>query len=73
MSSVERQLEIPTWVVGLVVVLFLASLVYGIVIQSRILAVIVGWVWILGLGVSVFAVYLFYRFVLAVEKIADKL
>lgn len=73
MSSVERQLEIPTWAVGLVVVLFTASLVYGIVVQSRILAVIMGWVWIFGLGVSVFAVYLFYRFVLAVEKIADKL
>lgn len=65
--------EIPTWVPVVVLVLFFASLVYGIVVMQSLTAPILAWLWIFGIGVSLFVVYLLYRFVVAVETIARKL
>ena len=67
------EFEIPTWMLGLSFVLFVASLAYGIVIMQSLTAPIAVWLDILELGVILFAVYLFYRFVVAVERIASKL
>lgn len=67
------EFEIPTSVIGMFFVLFVASLAYGIVIMQSLTAPIAVWVDILELGVILFALYLFYRFVVAVETIASKL
>lgn len=67
------EFEVPASVIGVLFVLFVASLAYGIVIMQNLTAPIAVWVDILELGVVLFVVYLFYRFVVAVETIASKL
>ena len=69
----QSDLEIPTWVAGLLAVLVGLSFVYGIVVMQSLAAPLTFWFGVISLGASLFVVYLFYRFVLAVEKIADKL
>lgn len=71
MSIPEPLHEIPPWLVKLIGVLFVGSLIYSVVIGR--LFPIVLWLWLLGAGLSVFVVYLLYRFVLAVETIAEKM
>lgn len=66
------EFEIPTSVVGLVLVLFNLSLAYGILV-GNFTAPIAVWTGLVQLGVTLFVVYLLYRFVLAVETIANKL
>ena len=73
MSFVKQQPEVPTWIAGLVVVLFVATLVYGIVVMQSLSEPIMLWLGILGFALSLIVVYLLYRFVLAVEKIAEKI
>ena len=68
MSTNTLREEVPMWLIGAVVVLFLASLAYGIALQQTLL---IGF-WGLGFGLSLFVVYLLYRFVVAFEKIAEK-
>lgn len=67
------EFEVPASVIGVFFVLFVASLAYGIVVMQNLTAPIAAWADILELGVILFAVYLFYRFVVAVETIASKL
>lgn len=73
MSVREFRDEVPNWVVGLVLVLFGTSLVYGILVRQSLFEPIVWWIQILELALLVFVVYLLYRFVVAVEAIAEKL
>lgn len=73
MEVAQSDFEIPTWVAGLLVVLVGVSFVYGIVVMRSLAAPITFWLSVVSVGVSLFVVYLLYRFVLAVEKIADKL
>lgn len=73
MSFVQSEPEIPTWLAGTVAFLFVASLAYGVIILQQILLVVVFWGWLVGIGASLFLVYLFYRLVRAVETIAEKL
>jgi uncharacterized membrane protein len=73
MATSESEFEVPTWVaVGLVVAVFLTFL-YGILIQGTLFGPVLLWLWIGGIALSLFVVYLLYRFVIAVEKIADKM
>lgn len=73
MEFSEGNQAVPTWVVGSVVVLFAASLLVGIFIRGNPVAILSGWLWLFGVGFSLFVVYLFYRLVLAIETIANKL
>lgn len=73
MSLADRQPEIPTWAAALITVFVLFSFAYGVLIQGSFLAPIVLWLWLGGIVLSLFVVYLLYRFVIAVEKIADKM
>lgn len=73
MATSEPEFEVPTWAaVGLVVAVFLTFL-YGILIQGTLLGPVILWLWLGGIALSLFVVYLLYRFVVAVEKIADKM
>ena len=73
MATTESRLEVPTWVAGLLAVLVPGSFVYAVVVHGHLLAPIAWWASVLQLALGVFVVYLLYRFVLAVERIADKL
>lgn len=55
-----EEFEVPASVIGVLFVLFVASLAYGIVIMQNLTAPIAVWVDILELGVVLFVVYLFY-------------
>jgi len=72
MSTQELRDEIPSWLVGLVTVLFIGSFVYGIIVRASIIEPIEWWIEIIELAFLIFIVYLLYRFVIAVETIADK-
>lgn len=73
MNIQHQHVEIPTWIVGLVLAVVAVSFLYGIVVMQSLAAPITFWLGVLSLGMTLFVVYLLYRFVLAVEKIADKL
>lgn len=66
------EFEIPISVIGLILVLFVASLAYGVLIMQSLTAPIAVWNYIFGVAVILFVVYLLYRFVVAVETIATK-
>jgi hypothetical protein len=73
MATSEPEFEVPTWAaVGLAALVFLTFL-YGILLQGSLLLPFVWWGGIASVALSLFVVYLFYRFVVAVEKIADKM
>jgi hypothetical protein len=73
MSTQPLQYEIPTWAAVLVTVVVLFSVAYSLIYGGSILAPIVLLLWLGGVALSLFVVYLLYRFVIAVEKIADKM
>lgn len=67
----QTDYEVPYWVAGLIVIGVFGSLGFGLLVGN-----LAGLIAILGglirLGVAVFLIYLFYRFVVAVETIAEK-
>lgn len=73
MRFAQSEPEIPTWLAGVIVLLVTASFAYGVVVLQSLIAVVMVWLWMLGIVLSVFVVYLLYRFVVAVEQIADKI
>lgn len=67
----ETDYEVPYW---LAVVIFLAvfgSLAVGFVV-GNLAGLVAIWAGILRLALGLFVIYLFYRFVVAVETIAEK-
>lgn len=77
MSTAKLRDEVPTWPTIGVALIILISLPYTILIQGTLTGGLFQWasIWsgVLGIALSLFLVYLFYRLVVAVEKIADKL
>lgn len=69
----QQTFEVPRWVAAVLLILVGASFLYGIVVMQSLAAPIILWLALLSAGVSLFVVYLFYRFVIAVETIAAKL
>lgn len=67
------EFEVPTSAIGLTLLLFVTSLAYGVLIMRNPAAMIAVWINIFQLGVLLFVVYLFYRFVVAVETIATRI
>lgn len=67
----EAGFEIPTWILGAVLILFVASFAYGLLVMRSIIAPVAVWVGLLGVALILFVVYLLFRLVVAVEKIAD--
>jgi|GEM_PF-258858 hypothetical protein len=73
MERRELLFDIPSWVPKLLVALFAGSLVYGHYVRQSIFEPLVWWLSAVELTAFVVTVYLFYRFVVAVEEIAEKL
>lgn len=73
METQELNFEVPTWLAGLLIVLVGTTFTYGIVVRGSVLEPLMAWLWLLGAGITLFVVYLLYRFVIAVETIAAKL
>ena len=69
----QQEYEVPRWVAVVLLSLIGASVFYGIVVMQSLVAPIILWLTILSVGLSLFVVYLLYRFVVAVETIAEKL
>lgn len=72
MSVKDREFEVPTWAAAVLVVLVGLSFLYGILVMRSITAPAVLWLGIAGVALNLFVVYLLYRFVVAVETIAEK-
>ena len=73
MSVKDREFEVPTWAAAVLVVLVGLSFLYGVLFMRSIAAPAFFWLGIAGVALNLFVVYLLYRFVIAVEKIADKI
>jgi len=69
----ELPTSVPRWVVVALLAAIGLSFVYGIVIMGSLTAPLGLWVSIGSLALTLFIVYLLYRFVIAVETIAEKL
>ncbi|RZV10341.1 hypothetical protein BDK88_1496 [Natrinema hispanicum] len=71
MSAVFLQEKIPRFAVPAIIVLLAGSLLYSVFVTAQIFAWLVFWGGLFLIGLSLFVVYLLYRLVLAVERIAD--
>lgn len=73
MDTRNSRFEVPTWLAVVLLVAVGASAFYGVFVRRSLAEPLAMWLGILQIAVGLFVVYLLYRFVLAVEKIADKL
>lgn len=73
METRDSQFEVPTWLAVLLLAVVGATVLFSILVRGRLAEVVALWLGVFQVAVGLFVVYLFYRFVLAVEKIADKL
>ena len=69
----ESGFAIPTWILGIVIIVFVISLAFGVLVYGHIFATVAMWIGLIVTALSLFVVYLLYRFVLAFEKIADNI
>ena len=69
----ESRLGVPRWAVVALVAAIGLSVVYGVVIIGSVAAPLRIWLNLVEPAVLVVAVFLLYRFVVAVETIAEKL
>ena len=67
----ESDYEVPTWVAVLLVVAIVGTLGYGLVVGT-LAGPLAFWAGVLRLALTLLVVYLFWRFVVAVELIAQK-
>jgi hypothetical protein len=72
MGTRNSRPTVPTWVAGLVVVLTVAVVGYVVVYGGELDAPVFVLFGTVGVGVSTLTLYLLYRFVVAVETIAEK-
>lgn len=63
---------VPNWLVGTVIAILGLSSVFALFLQ-RVGTVVTVWLWLVRLSVLLFVIYLFYRLVLAAERIAEKI
>lgn len=63
--------SIPTWVVVTITFILGLSAIFAILLR-RTRTVVTFWYWLVLIVLSTFVLYLFYRLVLAVEKIAEE-
>ena len=73
MATHDSGPEIPTWVAGVVVAVVLVAFSYVFVFGGHVFAPLAALVGLIQFGLALFVVYLLYRFVVAVETIAEKL
>jgi protein-S-isoprenylcysteine O-methyltransferase Ste14 len=73
MSVADLQTKLPRFTVPTIVGLLAVSLLYSVLVTANITLWLAVWGGLLSIGIGLFVVYLFYRLVLAVERIADNL
>ncbi|GAA0675052.1 hypothetical protein ACFQDG_02260 [Natronoarchaeum mannanilyticum] len=73
MATRDARNELPTWAAGLILALLAVIAAYVIVFGGHLAAPIAALFWVIGVVLSLFTLYLLYRFVVAVETIAEKL
>ncbi|MBX0298272.1 hypothetical protein [Haloarcula nitratireducens] len=71
MSVADLQIKVPRFIVPTIAGLLLVSLLYSVLVTANIILWLAVWGGLLSIGIGLFVVYLFYRLVLAVERIAD--
>lgn len=67
----QTDFEVPYWVAGLIVIVLFGSLGFGFIF-GNLAGLVAIWVGVIRLSLALFLIYLFYRFVVAVETIAEK-
>lgn len=72
MSTRNSRYTVPTWVAGLIVILTVAAVGYVVIYGGELSAPVFVLVGVFVVGISSVTLYLLYRFVLAVETIAEK-
>jgi hypothetical protein len=72
MSARALQQRVPSYVAPLVIALALVSLLYSLFVTGQLLLWVALWGSLVATAVTVLLVYLFYRLVVAVEEIAEK-
>jgi hypothetical protein len=72
MSVADLQTKVPRFTVPGIASLLIISLLYSVLVTQNIVLWFVMWGGLLSIGLTLFVVYLFYRLVLAVERIADR-
>lgn len=73
MNARNSRQDVPVWFAALVVALVVVAAAYVVLYGEAPSAPLVALFWLLGLAVSAFLLSLAYRFVVAVETIAEKL
>ena len=71
MSVADLQTKVPRFTVPTIAGLLLVSLLYSVLVTANIILWLAVWGGLLSIGIGLFVVYLFYRLVLAIERIAD--
>lgn len=67
----QTDYEVPYWVAVLIVVAVFGSLVFSL-FYGNLAGLVTIFAGLVRLGLTLFLIYLFYRFVIAVETIAEK-
>lgn len=73
MSTADSRPEVPPRVAAAVVAFALVTALYAVAALGSLTELFAIWFWALSVALSLFVVYLLYRFVVAVETIAEKL
>jgi hypothetical protein len=73
MSTSKPEFQVPTWAAVAIVAVVLLTFVYAILLGQSLFLPFVWLAWLGGIALTLFVVYLLYRFVIAVETIADKM
>jgi hypothetical protein len=71
MSVADLQTKVPRFTVPAIVSLLILSLLYSILVTGNIVIWLAVWGGLLSVGLTLFVIYLFYRLVVAVERIAE--
>jgi protein-S-isoprenylcysteine O-methyltransferase Ste14 len=72
MSVADLQTKVPRFIVPTIASLLIVSLLYSILVTQNVVLWLAAWGGVLSVGLTLFVVYLFYRLVLAVERITDR-
>lgn len=74
METDQKRYEVPTWLAAVITVLVLVTFGYYVLVFGGSTGPLFGGLFgAISIALTVFVVYLFYRFVIAVETIAEKM
>jgi hypothetical protein len=71
MSAAELRRKLPRFTLPVLSGLLPVTLLYSVLVTGTVVLRFAAWAGLLGFGTLLFVLYLFYRLVVAVERIAD--